>query len=645
MDNQQSVLIKNKYISINDASDILGISNASIYNWIRHGYLKSVKNLYKIDEVISLKKRIESGELNRLNRYANKSKSKKSFIPLELLKSEKDINIIKGIIDFISINNMDINTCLFYLSLNLLVYEKIIKFNSIETFIKSDFKLTNKKYLSKELLNWFKATVNPTVEYFKLLLLELPRYPDFIGIIYQSLIYEGSKNIQGSYYTPEEIINNISEEYSNNNCLFFDPCCGTGGFLLSFADKTDNPDNLIGFDIDIIAVRIAKINIFIKYKDKDFSPNIYCINSLLSLPKALPLNFKNKKFDVIATNPPWGLHFTKEQLESLKEIYPEIKSEESFSYFLKVCIDLLNENGNLIFVLPESILNIKTHKDIRTYILNNTNIGKIKYLKKRFKNVFTPVIIMELCKNNKSQTIIEYKDNIYNIDSDRFKKNQEMVFDICINNIDNKIITNIYKEPYLGLKNNADWALGIVTGDNKKYLSEKKDGYEPIYRGKDIKQFKLLEPECFINFQKDLYQQVAPEYKYRIKEKLIYKFISNKLVFAFDNNKSLTLNSANILIPKIPDYSLKIIMALFNSSIYQFIFQKKFSTIKVLKNHLEDLPIPFLNIQNKNKIIELVNKILNRKNNYEEIKSLDNFIFHIFNINDKEKEYILNSIL
>jgi hypothetical protein len=62
------------------------------------------------------------------------------------------------------------------------------------------------------------------------------------------------------------------------------------------------------------------------------------------------------------------------------------------------------------------------------------------------------------------------------------------------------------------------------------------------------------------------------------------------------------LNSANILIPKI-DYSIKVILALFNSELYKQIFQKKFNSIKVLKSHIQELPLPILD-EDKYRFIE-----------------------------------------
>lgn len=642
MKNQYLQYDNAKYISIKDTSEILGISYGSVYNWIRHGYLKPVKGrkLFNKNEVISVKKNIEEGKLNRLNRYANKSKSHRFFVPVELLKSREHRININQITEYVFNNKLDIGSSLFYLCINMLFRKKIITSISVEQLIKSNFKIPGKTNLQKELHSWFNKSVTPSLKYYKLLEFKLPDNSDIAGIIYQSLKMEGNKNIHGSYYTPDSVINMISSEYSFSDCIFFDPCCGTGRFLINFADKIKNPSDLTGFDIDETAVRIARINLIIKYRNIDFMPNIFCINTLLH--SSLPDFFKEKRISVIATNPPWGLHFNDKELEILNNKYPEISSGESFSYFLKVCIELLEKNSSLVFILPESILNIKNHKDIRKYILQNSSIIKIKYLNKLFKNVFTKVILLELSGNKKTE--IKSNNSPYIINSDRFKKNTDLVFDININNTDYDILNRLYKKPYYTLKNNAEWALGIVTGNNKKYLKQDKNFGEPIFRGRDIKPYFLSKPEYYIKYNPNIFQQAAPDYKYRSDEKLIYKFISNKLIFAYDNNKSLTLNSANIVIPKIQGYSLKVVMALFNSSLYQYIFHKKFSSIKVLKSHLESLPIPVLKENDLENILLPVNKILDKNNISFNIDLIDNLIFDIFMITSSEKAYIKNII-
>ena len=95
---------------------------------------------------------------------------------------------------------------------------------------------------------------------------------------------------------------------------------------------------------------------------------------------------------LITTNPPWGVHFSKKELIELKKLYPEINSLESYSYFLLRSLDLLSINGVGSFILPESILNVKIHQDIRQILLKRTQLQKIYVLNNVFKNVFTPVI-------------------------------------------------------------------------------------------------------------------------------------------------------------------------------------------------------------------------------------------------------------
>ena len=305
---------------------------------------------------------------------------------------------------------------------------------------------------------------------------------------------------------------------------------------------------------------------------------------------------------------------------------------------------MLEENGTLSFILPESILNIKVHNDIRRTILKNTSILKIVKLGRAFTNVFTNVIRIDLKKSKPKK---DYKmnivsDSIYYIEQDRFWSNPDLIFDIDVNDFDKKIIDKVFYMKYSTLKSNAEWALGIVTGNNKKFIhSNKHNGFEEIYKGKNVNKYILASTQNFIHFEPEKFQQVAPVEKYRAKEKLIYKFISDKLVFAYDDKQRLTLNSANILIPKIKNYPIKIVLALLNSSLYQFVYLKKFNTIKVLRSNLEELPFPIFSDKDSNEIVSLVDKVFLNEIDYSVV---DEFIMKIFKITDTEKYHIKKSI-
>ena len=636
-------------LNIESAASFLGISTATVRNWVKCGYLETLgektKYFFHRKEVENIKENISNGNLEKLNKRANKSKADRIFIPEEYLEDSQQIDSFNEIIDFIKSNNIDISTSLFLICLNLLKQEKILSSISIQDIINENEFTSSSRQIDEEINSWLseiqKENIKPDYSFLTSCL--LPTQRDILGFIYQSILAEGRKSKGGSYYTPSAIVDGITNEYAEKDSKVLDPCCGTGQFLLAFADNVKNPANIYGIDIDEIAVRIARINLLLKYKDIDFAPNIVCKNTLFDIGvyDLFSLNNENiRDFDVIATNPPWGVHFSRGDAEKLKNIYPTITSVESFSYFLKKSIDLLRDEGMLSFILPESILNVKTHSDIRKIILENSHIKKISYLDRVFKNVFTSVIRLDLKKGkDENKRIIILKDaKSYEVDQARWLKNKDLVFDIRTNSFDAEIIDKIYAIPHATLAGKADWALGIVTGSNKKYITnEQRNGFEAVYKGKDVEKFILSDPSNYIQFSPEKFQQVAPTEKYRAKEKLIYRFISKNLVFAYDDKQKLTLNSANIVIPKIPDYPLKVIAALFNSSLYQFIFQKKFSSIKVLRSHIEQMPLPLWDKKTFSEIVDLVDEAINDKNNFEK---LDNYIIDKFLLSPKEKDYI-----
>ena len=637
-------------IDLEKAASFLGISTATVRNWVKCGHLQThttdKRYFFRLSEIENIKANIENGELNKLNGRANKSKAERTFIPDEYLQDGVSVDDITKIINFVTEKNISISVALLLLSLNLLQKEKIISNINFQDLTSQNFIFTNKQ-IGEEIKAWLSeiTTNNIKSDYAFLLNCAIPKQRDILGFLYQSLLLEGKKSQNGSYYTPEVIVNEIIKDYTNKYSKILDPCCGTGQFLLAFADVIENPKNIYGVDIDETAVRIARLNILIKYKNQNFAPNIVCKNTLFEIGNydLFSLNDENiRDFDVIATNPPWGVHFSKSDADRLKTSFSEITSLESFSYFLKKSIDLLRDGGIISFILPESILNVKTHKDIREIILKNTHIKKVSYLSRVFKNVFTPVIRLDLEKSEKENGQIEIRkeNETYTAKQSKWKNNIDYIFDIHANGVDTHIIDKIYNIHHATLLGQADWALGIVTGNNEAYIAhDKREGFEEIYKGKDVKKFILSKPSNYIHFTPEKFQQVAPIEKYRAKEKLIYRFISKYLVFAYDDKQKLTLNSANIVIPKIPNYPIKVIAALLNSSLYQFIFQKKFSSIKILRSHIEQMPLPLWSKNFFDDIIKLVDEVVENKNDFEKI---DNYIMEKYALSQKEISYIKN---
>ena len=665
-----------KAVGIAQASEALNISSATLRNWIKSRSIEAhkINNRYQMyqHDVEAVRLRLASQHNTKLRHRANKFNSQRRFVPSEYVTQQTDVDKINCIVQFAKNFSVPLQLTLFYTALNFLKHHGVVKNVSVKNIKSWQGLIFFNAQIKKEMSLWRQEIKDCYFGEKHKFLIEtpLPTQRDCLGALYQSCLHEGGKAASGAYYTPSNLVEAIVEERLQPHSTALDPCCGTGQFLLAFGDKIKNPLNIYGFDCDKTAVRIARLNLLVKFKHKNFSPNIFCKNALIDasqmddlrafssraqgcdiLNKAQAHNVPND-FHVVATNPPWGARFSSKELAALRGAYAHIASSESFSYFVSKAFDWLRPGGVASFILPESILNVKAHQDIRFNILKKFHTSKIVYLGRVFKNVFTPVIRLDLKKNRyrkpalraqiQKNTQVQLHGRAYKVPQATWLQNKDYIFNIQACNKDIKIMDKIYSSQHTTLRDKAQWALGIVTGNNGKFLSDAQGlGYEPVYRGRDVNKFCLAPASTYIKCRPQQFQQMAPLALYRAREKLIYRFISKKLVFAYDDTQSLTLNSANILIPKIPNYFLKVVAALFNSSAYQFIFQKKFSSIKILRNHLEQLPLPSLSVADECRVLECVDAIIAGQ---DRALMLDDYIMSLLGLSSLEKKYIWQSV-
>lgn len=547
---------------------------------------------------------------NSLTKRANKQLSNKTIIPIEYcLKKEVSVTLIRQIREIKEKNNCKVKDIIY--SIGILLLKKA--------------NINNKQHVL-DVLRQYDCNY---IDLFDMLYFPNDEF-DILGFIYQSLLSEGEKIKNGSYYTSNDIIKQMTNnlDFSLNQTLL-DPCCGSGAFLLTV--NCDDPALLYGVDIDETACMIAKINLLIKYSQKEFIPNIYTTNYICEDNDLFNNNaISDLKFDYIITNPPWG------GVKNDVYVNNGICSKETFSLFFVKAYKQLKENGLIDFLFPEAILNVRIHKDIRQFMLTHGQIKSIIRYSGSFTGVLTKYVSIVVEKsNNKEYDYIEVledkKKKLVNKKSIYLTNN--LVYGL-LSDEEYDIIKKIKQKGEYNLKDSI-WALGIVTGNNNKcLLKQMEEGCEEIYTGKEITPYKLLPAKRYIRYDRNSYQQIAKEEYYRAKEKLVYKFISSKLVFAYDENRSLFLNSANILIPKIPNMSTKTVMAFLNSHLFQYMYEKMFGQIKVLQSNLIELPFLKIDKVTDDYISNQVDKILD--NNLSAENELQDYIYNIYELNNKE---------
>ena len=111
-------------LNIENTAELLGISTATVRNWIKCGYIhphnKNNKYFFHKADIEQIKLQLLNGKLEKLNQRANKIKNKNTFIPEEHIKTKIQLDKLNPIINFIQIKNIEIESALFLLSLNFL---------------------------------------------------------------------------------------------------------------------------------------------------------------------------------------------------------------------------------------------------------------------------------------------------------------------------------------------------------------------------------------------------------------------------------------------------------------------------------------------------------------------------------------------
>ncbi len=439
---------------------------------------------------------------------------------------------------------------------------------------------------------------------------------DVLGILYQTLRSEGEKNLYGAYYTPRKIVSEMTKDldFSAGQSLL-DPCLGSGSFLLQSGAA---PEQIIGMDIDPIAVMIAIFNFYLHFPKYPGKPSFVRSDFLKTSAE--------QSFDYIVTNPPWGSSAS------------DKSSEDTFARFFRQSVKWLKQGGEIRFLLPESVLNVRCHETFRRYLLRDLNMMELRFHPAVFDGVMTNFVEL---RARKEKSIPCFRMISGGKELQVEKKMIENLPNVNFSMLEREDLSLLQK---VREKSSHDlslsrFALGIVTGDNSRHLSRiHGKGMEPILVGRDVSPFCLKQPSHFIRFDRESLQQVAPEEIYRTVPKLIYRFISKRPIFAPDYEGLLCLNSLNVLIPNLPGMSVETVAAFLNSDLYAYLYMMLFGERKILKGNLSQLPFPEISREEDERILKMVHAM--NSGVFVDWKRWNGLIYDVFGLDVEERDRI-----
>lgn len=648
--------IEDEKLTITQVCDLFSISQATAKNWIRLGKLKMDSNSETFDKayIETLLAEIKSGKDSRLKSRRNKKSVSGKVLYKDYIKNESNREIVEAILSACEqITEEELRVILACFAIRLYqqshgvtVLQNAVLQNQAQVSDHTVFNDLIADLLGNIDMSEFDLTnIQFALEY----PIQFVPLEDTLGFVYISLKDLSHRKQKGAYYTPAKTVNkligNLQKCFDLENKTVFDPCCGTGNFLIGLVGNGASVNNLYGQDIDEISILIARINMFLLdnsiTKERLYSQFI-CDNTLLDT--------FSQKFSVVLGNPPWGYDFSKEEIAYLKANYMTAKSKgmESYDLFVEKGLAMLEKDGYLAYVLPEAILSVTSHQQARELIVNNTAFKFVCYLGNAFSGVQCPAVILGLQNGYKGQTKhcrIEQGNEEFIINGDREMDASLFSFNMNDEEYDClQVISSVQNAEYLA--NNAKFALGIVTGNNKEYIKDKKsEGLEIILKGSDVYRYTVKDANNYIRFDPENFQQVAPTEIYRAKEKLLYRFISEVPVFAYDNQQTLSLNSCNILIPQMEGMDIKYVLAILNSGVAAYFISKKYNSVKLLRSHIESLPIPKVSAERQSRIIKKVDHIMNSNENISGLyEDLDNEIMDLYSLSAQQRETIRTAL-
>ena len=203
------------------------------------------------------------------------------------------------------------------------------------------------------------------------------------------LIPTMDRSLNGAFFTPAEIVEEIVEEVSpkEGDCCI-DPSCGCGAFLIGvikyFHKKYKKPireilsENVVGADILDYNINRAKILIAIYglengevISESDFK--LYKCDSLR--------NNWDRKYDVVIGNPPYVKFqdLSDENRTFLKDSWSTIEKGTFNLYFafFELGYRLLNNKGRLGYITPNNYFTSLSGESLRRFFHSNKSVFRI----------------------------------------------------------------------------------------------------------------------------------------------------------------------------------------------------------------------------------------------------------------------------
>ena len=341
----------------------------------------------------------------------------------------------------------------------------------------------------------------------------------------------------GQFFTPRTVVKYMTKTsrlriHDGQLPRVLDPCCGSGGFLiealaelqytidrsthLTDVDRRElhstlQTDTLYGIEANDEIGRIARLNM---YLHGDGGSRIYIADSLdkeMTVVAGIPGDRQEQfdqlrelllddgvRFDVVLTNPPFSMSYSRKEANEGRVLnqYDIVNSQTANSnvLFMERCYDLLEEGGDLLTIIDDTVLNGVSAESYRDFLREHFIIKQI----------------ISLPFNTFFRAQANIKTSLLHLRKKRPGENQGDVFMAITNNIghdDHKgdtphrdnlpEVANLFIEwdaqgrvPYLYRENEVDESLGCALQVFVVKADELKERLDAFYYAPELRKLR-----------------------------------------------------------------------------------------------------------------------------------------------------------
>lgn len=399
-------------------------------------------------------------------------------------------------------------------------------------------------------------------------------------------------------------------------------------------------------------------------------------------------------FDIVIGNPPYvnvQLMSTEEKKIYRANYTTFFKRCDMFCLFYELgLLKITSSKGIVTMIIPSVIHSNMSYKLIRNVMLDNQWLQEVRYTGGDVFNAPTVDTTILICnkKGNNSIVLTDAVDfanpQSHTVPADYFKK-----YDNVISIGDNKesgIFDKLFCQDYDILGNNYTVFQGIVTGNNPAFVFDTEEDaishdvdktlLHPLCHGRDLEKYHVRSRErrilyidndinidnhpktksWLLNFKDalsnrreakrgviDWYGLQWPRVKSEldIKKKILVQRTRNeslktRIVAALDKNGVYGMEGIYFITPKHNEASLPFLLGILNSKLINYLFATKFLNLAIKAEYLKQIRIPVPTPSHKIQIENLVQEIMQDKNENKETLQkeiqIDQLVYQLYDL-------------